>query len=296
MSFSLIKRLTSARAFTLVELMMAVSVSVVVGAATLSLLISTLQLSSANAVTNMSNYRGRQTLDRIGELIRYAQDTPVLINANGTLAAGTTSDGVLVKNSLGGPYVFKNNNGQMDDIPSGTTNFMLEYAPAAGVGAPSVGDYFLLNLSTQPQLEVLSVTPAAAAGAISRVQITTRTGITGIAQPSKYTVGAVRYRKEAYVFVLSGTQWSLQHYSSVIPTTNYADATTYAVLGTGFQKLANQAWFTTITNAGTAAFSLNALARSSDHAEYVELVRGQNTLTTMPVQSRIWNYNAPPPN
>ncbi len=296
MSSSRIKRRTEARAFTLVELMVAVAVFTVVGVAVMSLLLTTLQLSSANLVTNMSNYRARQTLDRVGELIRYAQDTPTLINANGT-STGTPSDGVLVKTPLGGPYVFKNSNGQTDDIPSGATSFMVEYAPAANVAAPEVGDYFLLNLSTRPELEVLTVTPDTPAGTISRVRITVRTGIAEIAQPNKYTVSAVRYRKEAYVFAAdaTATQWSLQHYSSVIPTTSYADATAYGVLGTGFQKLANQAWFTTIVSSGTKAFVLNAVARSSDHAEYAEQVRGKNTLTTMPVQSRLWNYNAPPP-
>ena len=275
--------------------MVAVAVFTVVGVAVLSLMLTTLQLSSANLVTNMSNYRARQTLDRVGELIRYAQDTPMLINANGT-STGTPSDGVLVKTPLGGPYVFKNSNGQMDDIPSGATSFMVEYAPAAGLGAPSVGDYFLLNLSTRPELEILTVDPAAAVGAISRVQITVRTGITESAQPSRYTVSAVRFRKEAYVFAADGSQWSLRHYSSVVPTTSYADSTAYGVLGTGFQKLANQAWFATVVATGTKAFALNAVARSSDHAEYAEMVRGKNTLTTMPVQSRLWNYNSPPPN
>lgn len=283
------------RAFTLVEMMVAAAVFTVVGVAVLSVLLSTMQLSSENAVANLSNFRARQTLDRVGEIIRYAQDTPVLINADGTAASGTTADGVLVKNALGGPYVFKNSNGKTDDIPAGATSFMVEYAPAAGLSAPAVGDYFLINLSTQPELEVTSVTPASSVGSISRALVTTKTGLTEVAQPDTYTVNASRYRKEAYIFAAAGTQWSLRHYSNVTSSTIYSNAAAYSVLGTGFQKLGNQAWFNTVSANGTEAFWMRAVARSSDHGEYNEYFTGRNTLTSMPVQGKLWNYNAPPP-
>ncbi|MEO6786271.1 MAG: prepilin-type N-terminal cleavage/methylation domain-containing protein [Chthoniobacteraceae bacterium] len=287
---------TRANGFTLVELMVSLAVFAVVSMMIFSVLLSTMKLSTQNAVANVSNYRARQTSDRIGEIVRYAQDTPVLINADGTLAAGTTSDGILVKNALGGPYVFKNSNGQADaDIPSGTTSFSVDYAPSAGVGAPQVGDFFSLALSTQPELEVASVGSASVNGPLSSVQITTKTGITEIAKPGSYTVTAYRYRKEAYVFVQSGTQWSLRHYARVTATTSYTNPLSYSVLGTGFQKLGNQAWFTTTISNGTQASWLHAVARSSDHAEYAESIAGRNTLTSMPVQIKLWNYNAPPP-
>lgn len=285
---------TSAYGFTLTELIVSTAVASVVGLMLMSVLVSTMKLSSQNLVTNISNYRARQTLDRLGQVVRFAQDTPVLIKADGTLAS-STSDGILVKNALGGPYIFKNTNGKSDDdIPSGATSFMVEYAPEAGVGAPEVGDYFLLALSTAPELEVTSVS-VVSGGQISKVRITTKQGIAEVAKPGSYTVTAYRYRKEAYVFVQSGSYWSLRHYPKVISTTSYASASSYNVLGTGFQKLGNQSWFATTTDNGTQASWLRAVARSSNHAEYTESVSGRNTLTSMPVQIRLWNYNAPPP-
>jgi hypothetical protein len=270
-----------------------------VGVASLILigvLVSTMKLSSENAVTNISNYRARQTLDRLGEIVRYAQDTPVLINADGTVAAGSTSDGILVKNPLGGPYVFLNSSGKStDDIASGSTSFMVQYSPSAGANAPQVGDYFLLALSTQPELEVITVSAASTAGTTSSVVITTRQPITETASPGTYTVTAAHYRKEAYVFAQAGNSWTLRHYPRVIATTNYTTAANYLQLGTGFQKLGTQSWFTTVTSNGTQASWLQAVARSSNHAEYVETISGHNTLTTMPVQVKLWNYNAPPP-
>jgi hypothetical protein len=271
-----------------------------------SVLVTTMRLSGANAVTNISNYRSRQTLDRLDEIVRFATDTPVLINSDGTAASGTTSDGILVKNALFGPYIFKNVSGNItDDIPSGATSFMVEYVVSADTGSakvpdwvPQVGDYFSLNISTKPELEVTAVTSASnvlsGTTTISRSVITTRQGTTEKVSPNAYTITGSRYRKEAYVFVQSGSQWYLRHYPRVTATTNYALAPTYVQLGTGFQKLSSQAWFTTTTDSGTQASWLRAVARSSDHAEATENSSGHNTLTTMPLQIKLWNYNAPP--
>jgi prepilin-type N-terminal cleavage/methylation domain-containing protein len=295
MTFSPTDRQTSPHGFTLTEMMVAMAVVGVVGLAIFSVLVSTMTLSSENAAENISNFRARQTIDRIGQIVRYAQDTPVLINSDGTTASGTTSDGILVKHALGGPYLFFNSNGQAAaDIPSGATSFMVEYAPSAGLDTPKVGDCFLLALSTAPQLEVATVTVVATAP-LAKVQITTTQGITETASPGSYSVTASRYRKEAYVFVQSGNYWTLRHYPGVVAATNYANASSYVVAGVGFQKLGTQAWFTTTTDNGAQASWLRAVARSSDHPEYADSLNGLNTFTTMPLQIKLWNYNAPPP-
>lgn len=285
---------TRSRAFTLVEMLVAMSLVGVASLAMISVMVSTAKLSSENVVTNVSNYRARQTLDRLGEIVRYAQDTPVLITNTGATATGN-SDGVLVKNALGGAYVFKNSNGKDDDIPSGSTSFTVQFAPGANMAPPVVGDYFLLNLSTHPELEVASVSNVTVSGTTSSVVITTKQATTEKAMPSVYTVSAARYRKEAYVFVQSGTMWTLRHYPRVVANTSYSSASSYVELGTGFQKLGTQPWFTTSAANGTQATWLQAVARSSNHAEYAEKISGRTSLSTMPVQVKLWNYNPPPP-
>jgi type II secretory pathway pseudopilin PulG len=302
-----------AQAFTLVEMMVATGLVGVASLAMISMLVSTMKLSSQNVVTNISNYRARQTLDRLGELVRYAQATPVLITNTGSTASSTTSDGILVKNALPGMYVFKNANGKDDDIPSGSMSFLVQYVPKstlpgimpsadaslAGqkVEPPAVGDYFLLGLSTHPELEVASVSSVTVSGNVSSVVITTRQGITETASPKNYTVSGTRYRKEAYIFVQSGTSgmWTLRHYPRIVASTSYSSASSYVELGTGFQKMGTEAWFTTSTVNGTQATWLQAIARSSSHAEYAEKISNRTTLTTMPVQVKFWNYNPPPP-
>ncbi len=275
------------------ELMVGTALAGGASLAMFNVLLTTTKLSSQNVATNVSSYRARQTLDRIGEVVRFAQDTPVLINADGTTAAGTTSDGILVKNARGGPYVIKNSNGQASaDIPAGATAFLVEYSTPT-LAAPVVGDYILFALSTQPSLEVTSVAAAGSTGSIAKVQITTKTGLTELAKPGSYTVTGSRFNKEAYIFSQANAQWSLRHYPRVTSTTNFTSATNYHVLGTGFQKLGTQSWFTTTTDNGTQSSWLRAVARSSDHAESAAKLR--NTLTSMPVQIKLWNYNAPPP-
>jgi type II secretory pathway pseudopilin PulG len=289
---------TSRRAFTLVEIMVATVLVGAVGMIMFSVMITTMKLSTKNVVTNLSNHHARQTLDRIGEIVRYAQDTPVLINANGTTASGGTSDGLFVKNSQGGPYVFKNSNGQADaDIPADAKTFNVEFATAAGLKAPEVGDFFSVALATQPQLEVVSVGNPTVSGSISKVHITTRQALGEIAKVSSYTAWASRYRKEAFIFVQSGSTYSdLRHYGRITATTDYTDSASYKVVASGFQKLGGQPWFTIgVTVDGTQSATLRALARSSNRTEYVESSSGRTTLTSMPIQIKLWNYKAPPP-
>jgi hypothetical protein len=202
-----------------------------------------------------------------------------------------------VKNSQGGPYVFKNSNGQPDaDIPADATTFSVEYAVGAGLRAPEVGDFFAVGLATQPQLEVLTVGTPTVSGSISKVQITTRQALGEIAKVSGYTAWASRYRKEAFIFVQSGTYSDLRHYGKITGTTDYTSASSYKVIASGFQKLGGQPWFTIgVTVDGTQSASLRALARCSGTAEYVESKSGRTTLTSMPIQIKLWNYKAPPP-
>jgi prepilin-type N-terminal cleavage/methylation domain-containing protein len=296
MRSSLTKHRTDRRAFTLVELMISVALSAVAGMILLSVLVTTMSLCSQNAVTNLSNYRARQALDRLNSIVRFAENTPTLINADGTTATSGTSDGILVKNTVGGPYVFLNANGSTSaDIPSGATSFMVQFAASAGSDAPVVGDCFLVNLATQPELEVTSVGAVTTSGAISSAVITTRQGLTETASPGTYAVSAARYRKEAYLFAVSGSSYTLRHYPRVTSVMNYTTASSYLELGTGFQKLSNQAWFTTTTDNGSQASWLRAVARSSNHPEYSDTISGHTTLSTMPVQIKLWNYNTPPP-
>ncbi len=295
MSCSPTSRPIKGRGFTLAEMVVAMGLASFFGTLLISVLLTTMRLSSQNVVTNVSSFRARQTLDRLGELVRFAQEEPALISSAGTAASGTTADGILAKRALGGPYVFKNSSGQADaEIAAGTMTFMVEYSSAANMTAPQVGDFFLVNLSTHPELEVASVSAAAGAGAISRVVVTTRQGIPETAKPGSYTVSACRFRKEAYLFVQDGSQWSLRHYPRVVASTSFSDAAAFRVVGTGYQKLGDDAFFTTTAGDGTRATWLHAVARSSDHAERAEMVGGRNTLTRMPIQIKLWNYNAPP--
>lgn len=291
-----IARRTRIGAFTFAELVVSTAIASVVGLMGYTALVGTMKLSSQNMVTNISNFRARQMLDRIGEIARYAIDTPVLIKADGTAATGTTSDGILVKNALSGVYVFRNSSGVTDaDIPQGTTSFNVEYAATTGAELPKVGDFFLIGLSTRPDLEVTAVTALTPSGSLQRARVTTAQGLPELAKPGSYTVTGQRYRKEAFIFAPSGTRWNLRHYARVTSATSFTNPQSYGELGMGFLKLGSQSWFTTMIDNGTQATWMRAIARSSNRAEYTDSSGRRNTLTSMPIQIKLWNYNPPPP-
>jgi len=269
-----------------------------------SVLVTTTKLSTQNVATNVSNYRVRQALDRLDEIVRYAQDTPTLINNDGTAAAGTTADGILINNIQGGVYAFYNSDGNVaDSIPSGTSTFMVKYT-TVGADAwkvadytPKVGDYFTLNISTHPNLEVTAVSAVTSGSPLNSVTVTTRTAITETVTPASYEITGARYRKEAYVFVADGSTgyYGLRHYGRVTSTTVYSNPANFYQLGSGFAKMTGQTWFTAVTDAGAQAIWVRAIARSSNHAEYAEHT-GRNTISTMPLQVKLWNYDGPTPN
>jgi hypothetical protein len=296
MNLARTSRRIKAAGYTLAEISVAMGLVGVVGLILYSTLSTTLRLSSVNVVTNVSNYRARQTLDRIGEIVRYAQDTPLLINKDGTVATGNTSDGIIVKNSVDGPYVFKNANGQADaEIPDTAKTFIVEFSPSANVVAPTVGDFFTLALSKHPELEVTTVSTPIQNGGVSKVTITTQQALGELAKPGIYTVGAYRYRKEAFVFAQSGERWELRHFGSLTALSKFNEKAYYRVMGTGYSKLGDQPFFVATTTVnGTRSVTLRAVARSSDHAEHVEGRTG-SALTSMPLEIDLWNYNTPAP-
>ena len=71
MNFRLTNRRTSARAFTLVEILVSTALAGATGLILTSVLVTTMRLSGQNAVTNLSNYRARQTARGSQDVRRY---------------------------------------------------------------------------------------------------------------------------------------------------------------------------------------------------------------------------------
>lgn len=298
-----------ARAFTLVEMMVATGLVGVASLGMISVLTSTMKLSSQNTVTNSTNYRARQTIDRLVKTVRYAQEAPTLVTNTLAAATGTTADGIQIKNVLPGMYVIKNATGNPDDdIAKGTTRIMVQYAPTSTDPGGRIPDfeipqsasapleYLLINTSSHPEIAITGVDSPSLSGTTMSVKVNLAQGLPDAISPKTYNTGAVRYRKEAYVFLQSGSQWTLRTYHHVFAGMSLTDKNYYADLGTGFQKNGTQAWFTTTTTSdGAQAIWFQGIARSSNHAEYAENISKHTTLTTMPVQVKLWNYNPPTP-
>jgi len=302
-----IKRRTDLRGFTLVEMLVSMSVVGVVGLVMFSVMSSTMKLSSVNTATNMSSYRTRQALDRLANSVHYdAIDTPSLINSSGVsagTATGTTADGILVKTIIRGGYAFFNSDGSTtDDIvptPSQTEHtFYVQFSASGGGTAPVSHDNFLLVSQTNSDdLEVDTVGSVTTSNGISREKVTTFQDIQETSlSPKYYTVSATRYVKQAYIFVQNGSSnyWTLRHYPTVYTGMDYTNSQNYHALGTGFEKQGTQPWFTLNVDGSTGTTTkwvlLQALVRSSGHGEYSEDISKRNTATTMPLQIKLWSY------
>lgn len=290
MNFSLTKLRTNRKAFTFVEMIVAAGVLGVAGLIGISMLGAGLRLASQNSALNLSNFRGRQALDRLGAITRYAEEQPELITTTGAAASGSTADGIMVKNQLGGPYVLKDSTGSAtNDILATAKTFTVEYVPANGVSPLVVGDWLVVEISTRPELQIATVGTQTASGVIRKNVITTTEALGELARPSMYRVAGYGYRKQAYVFNTAAGQAELRHYPRVTNGMSFSAAANYTVLGRGFQKLNAQPYFQATTINGLDNVWMRSIARSSGGAEHAEKMSGRKTLTTMPISVNLWN-------
>lgn len=281
------------RAFTFVELTVASALIGAVALTTLGVLRSGAVLSSQNAGINISSSRAREVVDRINDRARYSMEQPVLINADGSAATGTTADGLLAKRFLGSSYNLKDATGGTTDLAATATQFCLEYRNT--LPDPTPGDYILLESVSRPELEIATVTNMTAVGSVLRKAITTTTALGEAVRPSAYRVGGQLYRKEAFIFVAtdasSNPRFELRNYTRVVASTVFTTRGTSIQLADGFRRLQSQAFFTRTTSNGATTVVMRALANSSNRQEYVARGMANSTFTTVPIQSRLWSLS-----
>jgi type II secretory pathway pseudopilin PulG len=299
------KRRTDCSGYTLAEVTVVALLLGLLSLIGMSLLVSTMKLSNQNAVTNLSNFRARQTFDHLCMKVRYALDDPLLITTSGTVVtSGSTAPGLLVKNFVSSPYIVKNADGTTGAIATSASSFTLEFRTANGMPPPGVGDWLAFQTATHPELEIAGVSALADSGSNQRRLVTTSGTIGEALLPANYYVVGYLYRREAYVFS-SATNGTLLHYprvsqgmlsisssnSSVTYTTGtgWGAAANYVAMGQGFTQLNSSEYFTKSSTNSVSYYQLKAVARSSNHAEYTENIPAGRALTTMPVKATLWN-------
>lgn len=137
----------NAAGFTIVEMCIAVSIFIAVGALAYTMLVSSMTLLAKNLSLNASNTTVRATLDRLATEINQANgvkpsdpDSPknpgLLVDADGTPTSSTNgpSAGVVIDRYVGGPYIVGNPSA---GLAANATSFKLYYSTDSLANPPS---------------------------------------------------------------------------------------------------------------------------------------------------------------
>lgn len=264
-----------------------------VGLIAFSLLNSGLIMFAQSTAANLSGLRGRQTLDKLNEIVRYAETSPQLITSTGVAATGNSAAGMLSKVYRGGPFLVKNSDGSTGDIPATANTFRLEYSAALAPPAPEVGDYLLIDSVSRPELEISQVqtlpNKTVNGQTIKCLTVTTQQPLGALVKPSTNRVAGYLHRRQALVFASVSGGNQLRYYPLVKSGTNFLSASNYRVLQGGYETLATKPFF----QLGAAnELAVNVQVHASGKTEYVELLNNSRSLTTLPVRATIRNITS----
>ena len=219
------------RAFTLVEVMIALSVATVVGLAVFTILNTAMFMAARNLSVNLTNNSERKSLDRIEEVIQQANTMPTLITTTGA-AASSPAAGVTFDYYRGGPYVL---NVTGSTIPANTTSLTVIRSTnvVASPPIPTAGDVLMINGAPSTVRALISTVVVGAINGSSQQTITvTLTNQLGAAIPipSSGTLTAYLVRKVAFIVMPEGSGSELHYYGSYETTTNLSDPTRYVMI------------------------------------------------------------------
>jgi len=219
------------QAFTLVEVMIALSVAVVVGLAVFTSVNTAMFMTARNLSVNLTNNSERKSLDRIEQVIQQANTMPVLITTTGA-AATSPAAGVSFDYYLGGPYVI---NATGSTVPASTTSLtiVLSTNVVASPPIPNPGDVLMINGAPSSIRALISTVVVGSTNASLQQTITiTLANQLGAAVsiPSSGILTAYLVRKVAFIVMPGGNGNELHYYGSYETTTNLSNPTSYVLL------------------------------------------------------------------
>ncbi len=274
-----------ARGNSLVQMMVTIAVIMIVGAVAYSMLMNSTTLLAKNVSLNSSNILARASLDRIFAELNQANKTPTLINADGSIAAGSgPAAGVLFDKYVGGPYIVGNPG---SGLAASATTFNLYYSvdPTANPPVPQKNDVVIMDGVTRalvlscsaPTSSLAAPTPTPAPvspnGRMITVTLQNSLGTytsptvssgTAIAWSSKTQQTAYIVHRKAFVVVPGASSSSpaeLRFYRDAETVANYDDPTTYTVLTGGLGNttvngVPENTPFSLVTQNGTSFLSI----------------------------------------
>jgi len=216
--------------FTLVEIMIGMSVLTAVGVAAYSMLLSSSILFAKNVSLNTSNTILRTALDRMYNDINQGYGMPKLINADGSSATTQLAAGITFDLYLGGPYVVTNPG--TTGFPSSTQSISMKcYAadPITAQPVPLAYDVVVLdNGTTRP---VVDTCTSATAGSVQTMTINLKSPLgNAVSWNSTTTKTAFLVHKKAYVVATVNGVGELRMYNNAEAGTDFSNAANYVVL------------------------------------------------------------------
>lgn len=265
----------SRSAFTLVELLVAATVSAVIGGGIFYFLNTALILCAKNFSLNYSNSSLRYALDRLDVEVAQAITIPTLIDADGNVATSTSgpASGVRFDKYVGGPYIVTHPGGA--GLPAATTTFTLKRSVASLASPPVPGPNDVIridnpNMTLRPR--VSSCVAAAPAGNLQSLTVALAGNLgADIFWNATEDKPADLIRQVAFVVANTGGTNELRYYPTVETVTDYSNAAAYVVLTNNVGTQAGEGTpFSLVTANGRQLLNVSMRVQSQSYTRYLE--------------------------
>ena len=212
--------------FTLVEVLVAVSVLAVMGTVAMSYLRSEALLFAKNMSLNQSHASVRSVLDRLTNELQQTQSPPILVDTNGAPTVVTPAAGLQFDRLVGDPYVIVYPGSPGLAATDTSVTVTRSTGPLSSAPIPVPGDVLLIDPPTGSTIraQVASVGAAINAGPQRQSITLTLSAPLGTAvdwrnppdnPPQQKTAKLVR--REAFIVMPSGSKNELRFYQSFEP-------------------------------------------------------------------------------
>lgn len=224
----------SRAAFTLVEVLIYASLTVIVAAVAYSALRTGTILSAKNVSINRSHDALRGALDRLSRQLQTSRNVPTLIDTTGNVVASGSAAGIRYDCTIGEPYVIEPVLTAGSIASTATT--LVVYRSTMATGAPPVpriNDALIIDTpsGTSMRGRITAVTADAASGSTQRITLTFAAALGqtlswGANQPQ----WARLVRQEAFITASNNGRTELRFYPAFEPMPTLSDTTKYIVL------------------------------------------------------------------
>lgn len=225
---------SSTAGFTAVELVIATTVSMLIGAAIYYFLNLSTVLYAKNISLNYSNTSLRVALDRINVEVSRAMGMPTLINADGTDASSSTGPaaGIRFDKYIGGPFVVVHPGGA--GLSASATSFQMRRSTnaLASPPVPAANDVIRIEDSTTTlRPRVSSCTAGGVSSGLQTLTVNLQSALgSSISWIPSENKSADIVRRVAFVVAANGGRNELRYYPAADAVTNYSNASSYVVL------------------------------------------------------------------